>query len=184
VNPLYARLLGASWQQLAEPVRFTHATESTVHARGRFRIAHGRGRVARVVARLLRLPRASDAAEARLVITADAGGEQWARTFDDRRLDSRQYEAGEGELAERFGVLEFRFRLEVSDGGLVYRQVETALLFGTVRLRLPAHWAPTVDAREDPAGPRQICVRVCVQLPAVGPVLTYDGVIDIEETHA
>ena len=137
-----------------------------VRARGRLRIAHGRSHAARVLARLLRLPRASEAAETRLVITPRADGEQWRRTFDDRRLDTRQYQAGDGELAERIGLLEFRFRLEASDGSLLFRQLEAALLFGSVRLRLPATWAPRVDAREDPAGARQIRVHVRVVLPA------------------
>ena len=181
---LYARLLGASWLQLAEPVRFVHATPPTVHARGRLRIEHGRSHLARFLARLLRLPRASEAADTRLVITPRADGEQWRRTFDDRRLDTRQYQAGAGELAERFGVLEFRFRLEVSEGSLLFRQVEAAFLLGSVRLPLPATWAPMIDAREDPAGARQIHVHVRVALPALGPVLTYDGTIDIEDIRA
>lgn len=181
---LYAGLLGPAWLELAEPVRAAHACESTVRARGRLRIAHGRGHPARWLARLLRLPRANQAADTRLVITAGAAGEQWCRTFDDRRLDTRQYRAGDGDLAERFGILEFRFRLEASQGSLIFRQVEAALLCGTVRLKIPAAWAPRVDAREDPAGARRIGVHVRVALPVVGPVLTYDGTIDIEETAA
>jgi hypothetical protein len=132
---------------------------------------------------LLRLPRASDAAETRLVITSGADGERWLRTFDDRRLDTRQYQAG-CELAERIGILEFRFRLEASEGSLFYRQLEAAFLCGPVRVRLPAAWAPSIEAREDPAGPHQICVHVRVALPALGAVLTYGGTIDIEDTCA
>jgi len=179
-GPLYARLLGASWMQLAEPVRFVHSTESTVRARGRLRIAHGRGPLARVIAGLLRLPRASDAAETRLVVTSRADGEDWHRTFDDRCLDTRQYQADERDLAERIGVLEFRFRLDASEGSLLFRQVEAALVLGSVRVRLPAACAPRVDAREDPAGARRIRVHVHVTLPPLGSVLTYDGPIDLE----
>jgi hypothetical protein len=181
---LYAQLLGASWPQLAEPVRLIHTPESTVRARGRFRIAHGRSHVARFLARLLRLPRARDAADTRLVVIACADGEQWRRTFDDRRLDSRQYQAGECDLAERIGLLELRFHLEASEGALVFRQLAAALTVGSVRLRLPAAWAPKVDAREDAAGPHQIRVHVRVELPVLGPVLTYDGIIDIEDARA
>jgi hypothetical protein len=123
---LYARLLGSSWLQVAEPVRFAHASESTVRAHGRLRIAHGHSHVARLLARLLRLPRASDAAETWLVVTSGVNGEQWLRTFDDRRLDTRQYQAGNCELAERIGALEFRLRLEVSEGSLLFRQLEAA----------------------------------------------------------
>jgi hypothetical protein len=180
---LYARLLGSSWQAVAEPVRLAHATESTVCARGRLRIAHGRSRVARVLARLLRLPRASDAAETRLVVTRRGDGEEWRRTFADRRLDTRQYEAGDGQLAERFGLLELRFRLEASDGSLFFRQRDAAVMFGSVRVRLPVAWAPKVDAVEEPAGARQIRIHVRVALPALGPVLTYDGTVRIEETR-
>jgi hypothetical protein len=133
---------------------------------------------------LLRLPRASEAAETRLVITSRADGEQWLRTFDDRRLDTRQYQVGEGELGERIGVLEFRFRLQASEGSLLFRQLEAAVLFGPVRLRLPAMLSPRVVAREDPAGAHRISVHVCVEFPALGPVLTYDGTIDIEDTRA
>ena len=181
---LYARLLGASWLQLADPVRSVHATPPTVHARGRLRIEHGRSHLAHFLARLLRLPRASEAAETWLVITPRADGEQWHRTFDDRCLDTQQYQTGAGELAERFGVLEFRFRLEVAEGSLLFRQLEAAFRLGSIRLPLPAAWAPKVDAREDPAGPHQIKVDVRIALPALGPVLTYDGTIDIEDTHA
>jgi hypothetical protein len=181
---LYARLLGTAWLQVAAPVRSAHATESTVRARGALRIEHGRSPIARLLARFLNLPRASDAAETRLVITRRADGEHWLRTFDDRRLDTRQYQTGEGELAERFGVLEFRFRLEASHGSLLYRQLDAALLIGSVRLRLPATCAPRIEAREDPAGAQQVRIHVGVALPALGPLLTYDGTITIEDTRA
>ena len=177
---LYARLLGSSWLQLAEPVRFAHAS-SMACANGRLRIAHGRGRVARVLAVMLRLPRANGAAETRLVVISRGDVQHWRRTFDDRCLTTRQYATGVGELGERIGILEFRFRLEASNGSLIFRQVEAAVVCGPVRVRIPAAWAPRVDAREDPVGARRIGIRVCLVLPAVGPLLTYDGTITIEE---
>jgi Domain of unknown function (DUF4166) len=181
---LYAELLGSAWLELAEPVRAAHASGPTLRASGRLRIGHGGSRVTRWLARLLRLPRASDAADTRLVVTRSAAGEQWRRTFDDRRLDTWQYRAADGALAERFGVLEFRFHLTASQGSLVMRQTGAALRWGAVRLRIPAACAPRVEAREDPAGARQIQVHVRVTLPLVGSVLTYDGVIDLEDTPA
>jgi Domain of unknown function (DUF4166) len=181
---LYARLLGSSWEQLAEPVRVIHTTESTVRAGGRLRITHGRSRFSRLLAWLLRLPRASEAAETRLIITPDEGGERWQRAFEDRLLDTEQYEAGERELAERFGALEFRYRLEASQGSLVFRQLDAGVLFGSFRLRLPVMCAPRVDAREDALGARHLRVHVCVAFPVLGPVLTYDGVIHLEEIRA
>lgn len=183
-RPLYERLLGSSWPQIAEPVRIFHATESPLRASGRLQIRHGRNPLTPLVVTLLRLPRASDAADTRLSVISGAGGEHWLRTFDGRRLETRQYQASESELAERFGALEFRFRLAASNGSLVYHQLEAAFLFGPLRLRFPAALAPRIDAREDPAGSRQIRIHVSVALPVLGPVVTYDGIIDIEDHHA
>src|SRR5258706_15371611 len=112
--------------KLAERVRAARASGSTVRGRGGLRIAHGRGHAARWLARLLRLPRASQAADTRLVVTAAAGGEHWHRTFDDRHLVTRQYRAGDGELAERVGILEFRFRLQALGGSPLFPQAEAA----------------------------------------------------------
>jgi hypothetical protein len=173
--------MGSSWPLLSDAVRAAHVTVSTVRASGRLRVVYGRSGAARVLARLLCVPRASDASDTRLVTTADGTGERWLRTFDARRMNTRQYQAGGGELAERIGVLELRFRLEAVGGSLLYRQVGAALVFGPVRVRVPGGWAPTVSAREDPAGVRRIRVDVRLALPAVGPVLAYDGVIDIED---
>lgn len=178
---LYERVLGSTLWQLAEPVRLAHAAESTL--RGRFRITRGRGYVARVLAALLRLPRPSRAAETRLVIAACGDRQQWRRSFDDRHLDTWQYQTGRCELGERIGVLEFRFRLNASNGSLVFRQLEAAIVLGSMRVRLPAALAPRIEAREDPAGATQIAVCVRVVLPGVGPLLAYDGTINLEDIH-
>ena len=78
-------------------------------------------------------------------------------------------------------MLEFRFRLAASGGSLHYVQREVAFLLGPVRLRIQASWGPRVEAREDPAGPKRVKVGVRVALPGIGPLITYDGLIDVEE---
>jgi hypothetical protein len=72
----------------------------------------------------------------------------------------------------------------VSDGSLLYVQHAAAFVFGPVRLPIPASWAPRVEAREDPAGPTRVKTHVRVTLPGVGPLITYDGIIDVEDTRA
>jgi hypothetical protein len=173
--------MGSSWLLLSDAVRAAHVAVSTVRGSGRLRIVHGRSRAARMLAWLLRVPRATDAADTRLIVAADGMNERWLRRFDARRMNTRQYQAGDGELAERIGILELQFRLEADEGSLLYQQVGAALVFGPVRVRVPGGWAPTVTAREDPAGARRIRVDVRLALPAVGPVLAYDGFIDIED---
>jgi Domain of unknown function (DUF4166) len=177
------RVMGDTWAQIAEPIRHAHTTHSIARARGHLRVDHGRHYLARWLARVLRLPRPSAAADTRLIVTARPDGERWQRTFDGRRLETRQYESNEGDLAERFGVLEFRFRLDAPGGSLVYFQREAALRFGFARIRIPASWAPRVEAREDPAGPTRINVNVRIVLPWVGPLISYAGTIDVEDTH-
>ena len=136
-----------------------------------------------MVAALLRLPRRAAAAETRLAVTSRGDSEHWHRTFGDRRLDTRQYATRDGLLGERFGILEFRFRLEAVDGSLVFRQVAAALVCGWLRLPLPAALAPRVEAREDQAGARDIAIHARVLLPPIGPLLTYDGTMHIEGTR-
>ena len=179
-TPLYVRVIGDAWTQIAEPIRRVHASHSIIRASGRLRVEDGRHFLARMLARMLRLPRPTAAAETQLTVTAGPEGEQWQRTFNGRHLKTRQYESNTFELAEQFGVLEFRFRLDVSGGNLLYVQQEAAVLFGPVRLRIPAAWAPRVEAREDPAGPTRIKVAVRVVLPGIGQLIAYDGFVDIE----
>jgi hypothetical protein len=179
-EPLYQRLMGNSWCQLAEPLRSMHATSSTVRACGQFRIDYGPHPVARLFARWLRLPHQSAAADTRLVVFARGDREHWERTFDGRRFATLQYQWHD-DLAERFGVLQFRFRLHVSDGSLLYIQRQAAVLCWPVRLPIPALCAPRVEAREDRAGPKQVQVVVRVLLPGIGLLISYAGTVDIEE---
>ena len=178
---LYASRLGASWPALAEPVRLIHSPQSTIAARGEFHIVRGPGLVSRMVASLMRLPRTNRAARTHLVITAWGHEEYWHRTFDGRHLDTRQYAAGEQEIGELLGPLEFRFRLEARGGGLVFRQVGVAIVCGSIRLRIPAALAPRVVATETPAGARQTAVSVRVVLPVLGSLVSYDGIIHVED---
>jgi hypothetical protein len=179
--PLYVRVIGDAWTQIAEPIRRVHASHSIIRASGRLRVEDGRHVLARMLARMLRLPHPTAAAETRLMVTTGPEGEHWQRTFNGRHLKTRQYESNAFELAEQFGVLEFRFRLDASGGNLRYVQQEAAVLFGPVRLRIPAAWAPRVEAREDPAGPTRIKLAVRVVLPGIGQLIAYDGVVDIED---
>jgi hypothetical protein len=137
-----------------------------------------------MLARILRLPRPTAAAETQLMVIADSDGEVWQRTFNGRRFKTRQYQSNPSELAERFGVLEFRFRLDASGGNLLYVQRDASVVFGPIRLRIPGPWAPRVEAREAPAGPTRIKVAVRVVVPAVGQLIAYDGFVDIEELAA
>jgi len=127
------------------------------------------------------LPQPNAAVDTSLVITATADVDRWERTFDGRRVETEQRGLPNGELVERFGILEFQFHIERSGGSLVYVQRQAALRLGRRRLQLPRSCAPCVAAREDPAGDRSIKVDVRVVLPHVGLIIGYDGIVEVED---
>jgi uncharacterized protein DUF4166 len=88
ISTLYPRLLGSAWSNVAEAVRGVHAERPVARMRGRVRVTNGPAPLARILARMLCLPRPGDAVDTRLVVNAAAGEEQWVRTFDGRRLDT------------------------------------------------------------------------------------------------
>ena len=181
--PLYVRVTGDSWARLADPIRCLHTTTAVTHAHGRLRVEHGRHPLAQLLARALRLPRPHDSSETRLTISAGADGEEWERIFGDTRLRTVQRGTDAGELIERFGVIEFRFRLDTSHGSLLYLQRQAAFVWWRLRLPIPVACAPRVEAREAPAGATRIQVDVRVILPIIGSLISYAGIFDVTETQ-
>jgi len=181
---LYMRVIGDSWASLARQIQCLHASTSTTRAQGRLRITHGGHPVARLLAQALRLPPATDSADTRLTVSARSGCEHWDRSFDDRRIRTVQCGSDAGELTERlFGVVEFRFLLEVRDASLLYVQRTAAFACWHVRVPIPAACAPRVEAREDPAGSKRIQVEVRVVLPVIGLLISYAGIIEVTDTQ-
>ena len=150
-------------------------------AKGKLRVERGRHPLARLLGAMLRLPHAGDAVDTRLAVTASAGERRWERTFDGRRLTTRQRASNTSELAERIGILEFTFHLDRRGGSVVYVQRDTFLVTGPMRVRIPAVLAPRVEAREDPAGPARIALDVRVTLPGIGLLIGYGGIIEVED---
>lgn len=182
---LYPRRLGPAWHELAESVRRMHRDGADVRAVGRFQVRHGDARVARWLLRLTRMPPAGDNVAVTLVITRDGPGERWQRSYGGFPLLSTQREWGTGGVAERFGRLELRFRLEVAGGALVYQQLGAALCLGPWRLPLPRRLAPRVAAREAPGDPpNHTHVSVQVSSPLFGLLISYEGALAGAEVPA
>ena len=81
-SPLYVRVIGDAWTQIAEPIRRVHASPSIIRASGRLRVKDGSHFLARMLARMLRLPRPMAAAETQLpsALSANIGS---GRSTDD-----------------------------------------------------------------------------------------------------
>lgn len=182
---LYPRWLGPAWHDLAESVRRMHRDGADVRGVGRFVVRHGSARLARCLLWLTRMPPEGDDVAVTLVITREGQGERWERSFGSWPLASTQRTWGAGRLAERFGLLELRFQLEVADGALVYQQVGAALCLGSVRVPLPRWVAPRVAAREAPGKlPNHTQVSVQVSSPLCGLLISYEGTLLGAETPA
>src|SRR5215475_9681357 len=164
---LYPKLLGASWSDLDSAIQRLHDSDGTVRAVGVFQVRHGTSRLARILARLARLPAAGEAVDVRLQVTAREKSEEWRRTFAGRPLLSIQYYRPDGRLdgvmVERMGIVEMRFRLEVAGGSLNYQTVSAGLRFGSLYVPLPYWLRPCVTAWEKSVGAmNQIHVSVDV----------------------
>lgn len=177
---LYARVMGDAWFTLAAPIRDLHSAAAATHASGRLRIEHGHGLLARIIARAIRLPDPGAEVHTELSVTTVDDGERWDRAFGATRIDTHQFSDGV-DLVERYGALEFRFRLHAADGCLVYRQREAALRLSTLGLRLPGYLAPHIDASEVAVSPGRVKITVNVTLPMIGLLIAYEGAIDVAE---
>jgi hypothetical protein len=174
---LYERLVGDGWNGLDEPVRRFHLC---ARGAGVFAVRRGRGRGARVVARLLGLPEGGEEVPLLLSVEPHGGGERWRRTFAGREFVTEQSEHAGALMAERTGPFELLFRLNVEGGALAYCQEGAFLRVGSLRVRLPRLLAPRVEAREraDGGGVR---VSVCVTAPLFGALISYEGLVGLKE---
>jgi hypothetical protein len=175
---LYPRLLGTAWRELAQTLQRVHADASIVRAEGVFQVSRAPGRLAGLILDAVGVPRASDAAEVRLAVCQRGAAEHWHRIVGGRKLVTVQTEAPGGILAERIGVLEFRFRLAVADGDLLFRQEGLRLALGSLRLSLPTRLSPQIAAREGPTGdPDRTRVEVRVTSPSGSLFFSYRGTV-------
>jgi hypothetical protein len=145
--PLYRRMLGEAWDLLPPPLRAMHAVKDVMVADGTAVIERGAGLVSRLVARLMGFPPAGRDVPVTVTFRAAAGAEHWARAFGKCGFSSIQ-EQGRGRferlLCERFGPFCFGLALVVEDDRL--RLVPRG--WSLAGLRLPAAWAPRIEAYE------------------------------------
>jgi YfiH family protein len=169
VEPVFARVLGASFARLAPRVRELHVRKGMHRWRGRATVRRGESMLARLCARVAGMPRATPDAPIDVEITADASGETWTRHFGSTTLRTRLW-VERALLRERFGPVTFGFALDERDGVLRWT-VREAHFFG---VSLPVRWFRGVDAREWQTGGRY-CFEAKARFPIAGDVVHYDG---------
>jgi hypothetical protein len=156
-----------------------HLGAETVRGSGTFAVRWGQRSLARILARVLRLPREGPAVPVRVEIDRMGDQEVWRRWFAGRPYVTRQSRRGRIRI-ERIGALEIRYRLRAARHEVGYTQQGACLRVGRLAVSLPRCLSPTVSAWA--AGPDGdgffVAVSVCA--PLVGPLLSYAGYV-IEE---
>jgi Domain of unknown function (DUF4166) len=182
---LYPRLFGAAWSDIDTALQRMHCNGEPVHAAGVFRISHGTTLGAKLLLWFLRLPPPNAAAQVELMVRPVGESETWLRLFDGKPVVTVQRESGSGVLAERFGRIEFRFRLSFADHAIHYRQVGVMLRLALPffpEIPLPGWASPQVSARET-AGASEVETRVRVEVsaPLAGLLFSYEGELRREQ---
>lgn len=184
-NSLYEILLGDAWQKVAPGIQNAHPREMPVERDGSFDITHGRSCLARLLARWSKLPGAGRAVPTRLRVERVGSFEIWHRKFGTFPLESTQHVPCAGVLVERFGNIEFRFKVQVRDGGIHFQQTRVSLRVGRCKLPVRSWLGPRVEAQELPGEMEyQTRVRVTVRLPIVGLLVDYKGLMERQEVVA
>lgn len=173
---LYPSLLGDRWAALAPRVQRLH--ESGARARGTFDVRRGTGFFARVLATLLRMPRAAERVAISLRVERTEEGERWTRTFGDHPVATTQWRSGDL-LVEAMGLTQCWFRLLAAEGALVFEQVKAR--FGLRRFAVPMpRWiAPRITGRAE-ARADMVHVSVQIGVPLVGLIVSYEGSVMLE----
>ncbi len=174
VPTLYERVLGADHERLPAAIRELHDVHDRETYVGQAMAVNGRSRVARLFARLLRLPKDANQVPVRITIERNGDGERWTRQFGAQAFRSRlerHKDSTPGVIVEQFGPLSLRMRLPVDGQGLSM-PIERADLFG---LRLPSGLTPIGHTRETVDSAGRFCFDVDIGLPGVGRIIRYAG---------
>jgi hypothetical protein len=176
---LYPRLFGVAWSEIDAALQRMHCNCEPVHAAGVFRISHGTSLGAKLLLLFLRLPPPNAAAQVELIVRPVGESETWLRLFDGKPVVTVQRESVSGLLAERFGPIEFRFRLSFADHTIHYRQVGVILRLALPffpEIHLPRWASPHVSAWEAAgASESETRVQVEVSAPFAGLLFSYEG---------
>jgi hypothetical protein len=180
---LYPRLFGVAWSEIDTALQRMHCNCEPVQAAGVFRISHGTSLGAKLLLLFLRLPPPSAAAQVKLIVRPVGESETWLRLFDGKPVATVQRESVSGLLAERFGPIEFRFRLSFADHTIHYRQAGVILRLPFYpEIPLPRWASPHVSAWETAgAGEMETRILVEVSAPLAGLLFSYEGKLRREQ---
>lgn len=171
---LYERVLGEDFARLPRALRELHGVDRVATFGGEANVEAGAGWIAALLRAVIGFPAAGERIPLRVRIECVGGSERWTREFGARRFHSvltAPADGARGEIVERFGLLRFRLRLPVGDGGLGMPLLR-AYAFG---IPLPRALTPRSETREFEDAQQRFCFDVRIRLPWGAPLVRYAG---------
>lgn len=163
-NTLQRRLLGDRFDGLPAALRYQFGGGGSVHAEGRCNVLYGGSLLARLMCRLLRLPRKGIDQPFALRTESTGRSAVIERRIGDHILTFRA-KTGRNKranrLAQRRGVWCFVSIALPAEGGISYRHKSTRLL----GIPLPGFIAPKLIAHEWPDGPENVAFDATISFP-------------------
>ena len=176
MHGVFQQILGTAFEDLPFALQQLHSGRKIARFVGRADVTRGRSVVANMIANLIGFPQAGDQQDVTVVITADAGQEQWVRSFASQQFSSRQKIGSgwfAGLLVESFGPSSFGIELVPVDGRLVYKVLRWSFL----GIPMPMFLAPISETAEFVAEER-FCFSVRISLPLIGLLVHYQGYLE------
>lgn len=171
--PLYARVLGSSFDMLPSSVRAIHDVFRDGGAEGQATVTGPSNAIAALIAQIVGFPR-EGTYPLHVHFIEQAGVERWTRDFGGNQFHSQLSQRGTW-LVERFGPFRFAFDLPCDATGLSMEMRR----WWIGPLPLPLALAPRSRAREwDKGGDFQFDVSIA--LPLVGMLVHYRGWLKVK----
>jgi NAD(P)-dependent dehydrogenase (short-subunit alcohol dehydrogenase family) len=171
---LFQEALGPTFRALSAEIADLHTVFDQRVWKGEATIERGKNLLSKIAGAFAGFPAAAKAVPVQVEMTTGPKGEQWVRSFGEKRFRSfisRRRNDGAGCIRERFGLLSFEIELILKDGKLQY-PVKRGWCLG---IPLPKFLRPKSDTAEFVDELGRACFDVSVSLPIAGNVVRYRG---------
>ena len=179
---LHQRVLGEAWNFLPPSLKAVHQTGPYLKVSGMADITRGRGACARLLAWMLRFPKAASKVPVSVTFRRRKSFDRWTRNFGGRVFSST-FSAGRGRfehlLCERFGPFVFGMAL-VPEKNRLQLVMQRCSFLGIPLSRVLAPSGSYVEYEEKD----RFCFDIEIRLPLTGFVIRYRGYLNPPESSA
>jgi hypothetical protein len=173
--PLFQRILGSAWQELAHPIQDLHTIGTGRSFEGHCTVKRGRNVLAQLVANINHFPGEGNDQPISMRIDPQGEGERWSRTCGGRTFSSTQRPGlGRSEwlVREQFGPVAVDVALLLEDSNLRYVLRRWTFL----GIPMPLAWGPRLTALES-VQHGVFKFDVNIDHPLIGLIVHYTGTL-------